>query len=230
MVIAGLQNLSLVDFPGYLASTVFVQGCNFRCGYCQNPDLVTLDKPFKFPEQRIFDLVTRRKKMIEGIVISGGEPSIYDDLPVFAKRIKEQGFKVKLDTNGSNPDQLEQMFRDRLLDYVALDLKTSFPKYNLVTDRPDIEEAVSESIRFIMLSTVPYEFRITCVPGIVEEEDIRLMGEHIKGAGKCCLQQFRPQVTYDKCFQDVKPYDREVLLKFRGILDEFVGSVEIRGI
>ncbi|MFC1479908.1 anaerobic ribonucleoside-triphosphate reductase activating protein [Candidatus Omnitrophota bacterium] len=230
MIIAGLQNLSLVDYPGYLASVVFVQGCNFRCGYCYNPDLVTLDKHFDFSEEDIFNSITRRKKMIEGIVITGGEPTIYKDLPDSVRRLKNEGFKVKLDTNGSNPVQLEDLLRARLLDYIALDIKTSLPKYNLVTDQKGIEEAVSESIRLTMLSTVSYEFRTTCVPGIVGEEDFRLIGKMVRGAKKYCLQQFRPSSTYDKSFQTVRPYSEEDVQNFRGILEGFAEAVEVRGV
>ncbi|MEA3489827.1 MAG: anaerobic ribonucleoside-triphosphate reductase activating protein [Candidatus Omnitrophota bacterium] len=230
MIIAGLQKLSLVDYPGYLASTIFVQGCNFRCGYCQNPELITLEKHFGFSEKNIFDFITRRKEMIEGVVITGGEPTIYEDLPDLVSRIKEKGFKVKLDTNGANPVLIEKLFRAKLLDYIAMDIKTSFSKYHLVTDLEDVEKAISESICFTMLSTVPYEFRLTCVPGIIDEEDFKAVGEAIKGAKKCCLQQFRPHVTYNEDFQKVRPYNKEDIRGFQGILENYVESVEIRGI
>ena len=229
MIIAGLQKLSLVDFPGYLAATVFVKGCNFCCGYCQNPDLVTTDKHSDLSEKDIFDYVSHRKNMIEAVVITGGEPTIYKDLPDFAKRVKDIGLKFKLDTNGANPAQLEDMLRARLLDYIALDIKTSFPKYHLVTDQEGAAKAVTESIYLTMLSTVPYEFRTTCAPGVVDAEDFRLIGETVKGAKKYCLQQFRPYVTYDKSFQEVKPYQKEDIRQFRKILEDFVETVEIRG-
>ena len=164
MIVAGLQKLSLVDFPGQLAATVFVQGCNFRCGYCQNPDLVTPDKHFDFSEKDFFNYIILRQDMIDAVVVTGGEPTIYKDLPDFAKRIKDVGLKFKLDTNGANPVQLEHMLRARLLDYIALDIKTSFSKYHLVADQKNVEKSVLRSIYLAMLSTVPYEFRTTCVP------------------------------------------------------------------
>jgi len=209
---------------------VFVQGCNFHCGYCQNPELITFDGHFDFSEKDVLDYITRRKNIIEAVVITGGEPAIHKDLPDFVRRVKALGFKVKLDTNGSRPGQLEYLLRDRLLDYVAIDIKTSFSKYSLLTGQDDIEEALSESIRLLILSTVPYEFRTTCAPGIVDEEDIRLMGKMIKGAKKCCLQQFRPGVTYDKNFRDIRPYSKNDLRRFQGILEDFVETVELRGI
>ncbi|MFQ5952072.1 MAG: anaerobic ribonucleoside-triphosphate reductase activating protein [Candidatus Omnitrophota bacterium] len=230
MKIAGLQKLSLVDYPGCLASIVFVQGCNFRCGYCQNPDLVTSDELFDFQEKEVFDYISSRKNMLEGLVITGGEPAIYEDLPDFIRRIKRTEIKVKLDTNGSNPGQLKSLIEERLLDYIALDIKTSFAKYSMVTDLADAASNVSESVRLVMASSVAYEFRTTCVPGIVCEEDIALIGELVKGAEKHYLQQFRPIVTFDKCFQDVKPYSKETLEKFQAILSDFVKTVELRGI
>ena len=230
MVIAGLQKLSLVDYPGYLAAIVFVQGCNYRCGYCQNPDLITLEKKFDFSEDKFFEFLSRRKDKLEGVVITGGEPMIYDDLPDLIRRINGMGLKVKLDTNGSNPDMLEDLIRRHLLDYVAIDIKTSFSKYDLVTEEKDAGELVKKSIRWIMLSTVSYELRTTCVPGIVGEEDFLSIGRDVRGAGKYCLQQFRPKVTFDKKFQKVKPYNIETLEKFRNILNHFVKEVEIRGV
>lgn len=229
MIIAGLQSLSTVDYPGHLASTVFVQGCNFRCPYCHNPELITLDKRFDFSEKDVFKFIDRRKKIIEAIVISGGEPTIYDDLPDFIKRLKDMNLKVKLDTNGSNPRQLEKLMRMWLLDYVALDIKTSLDKYHLVTNQKGIRRAVNESILLTMLSTVPYEFRTTCVPGIVGKEDFYSIKETARGAKAYYLQQFQGGVTYDKNYQNVKPYKKEDLEGFKKILEETAEKVEIRG-
>ncbi|MGD2279488.1 MAG: anaerobic ribonucleoside-triphosphate reductase activating protein [Candidatus Omnitrophota bacterium] len=230
MKIAGFQKLSLVDYPGYLAAVVFVQGCNFRCPYCQNPDLVTLEKRFDCSQQEILDYISARKNMVEGLVITGGEPTIYDDLPDFIKRVKNAGVKLKLDTNGANPDQLKELLKSGLLDFVALDIKTSPSKYGLVADSENAPEAVSESIRMLMSSRVPYEFRTTCVPGIVDKEDLSAIVKLISGAEKYCLQQFRPIITFESKFQDVKPYSKETLEDFRSILSASVKSVEIRGI
>ena len=230
MKIAGFQKLSLVDYPERLATVVFVQGCNFRCPYCQNPDLVTLKKKFDCSGKEALDYVSIRKDIVEGLVITGGEPTIYDELPNFIKRAKAIGTKVKLDTNGANPAQLKELLKSGLLDYVALDIKTSLSKYNLVTDMKNAPEAVSESIRIVMSSETPYEFRTTCVPGIVDEEDLSAIGELVRGAKKYCLQQFRPIITFESKFQDVKPYSKETLEDFKNILSSFAESVEIRGI
>jgi pyruvate formate lyase activating enzyme len=167
---------------------------------------------------------------VEGVVITGGEPAIYADLPDLIKRLKNTGILVKLDTNGSNPGQLKELLLAGLLDYVALDIKTSLPKYNLVTDLENIAEAVFGSIDHLMRSQVPYEFRTTCVPGIVDKENIAEIGELVKGAKRYCLQQFRPVITFDEKFQNVKPYSREDLEGFQKILKDFVETVEIRGL
>ena len=230
MKLAGIQKLSLIDFPGHVASIVFVQGCNFKCGYCQNPELIALGREPGFPEAELFDYLTLRKDMIEGVVVTGGEPVIHKDLPEFLKRIKDMGFKVKLDTNGSDPDMIEHLLREHLLDYIAVDLKTSPHKYNTLTDVKNIEELIQKTIRWTMLSTVPYEFRTTCVPGVVDEEDIITIGRLVRGARRFCLQQYRPLVTYDPSFRDIKPYDPDTLRKFQNTLSHFVKEVVIRGI
>ena len=160
----------------------------------------------------------------------GGEPTINEDLPGFIQRAKGMGFDVKLDTNGSNPGQLEYLLREKLVDYLALDIKTSLPKYAQLTNVPDIAQRVTRSIYLTMLATIPYEFRTTCVPGVVDDKDFRLIGETVKGAKKYCLQQFRPLNTYDKNFENITPYKKEDLRRFRNILEGFVEVVEIRGI
>ena len=230
MKIAGLQNLSLVDFPGHLASVIFVQGCNFKCGYCQNPDLIPLEASKISSEKDIIDIISVRTDMIEGIVISGGEPSIYKDLSDIIRQIKDMGFLVKLDTNGSNPSQLEDLLRKWLLDYIAMDIKTALSKYSLITDQKNIAKVIAESVGLTILSTAHYEFRTTCVPGLVDEKDFKEIGAMVKGAKKYYLQQFRPTITYDKTFQNVKPYGKKDLQKFKSILEEFVETVEIRGV
>ncbi|MBD3379147.1 MAG: anaerobic ribonucleoside-triphosphate reductase activating protein [Candidatus Omnitrophica bacterium] len=228
--IAGLQNLSLVDYPGHLSAAVFVNGCNFRCGYCQNPDLLGNGFKYSITEQEIFDYIEKRKGQIEGVVVSGGEPTIYRDLPDFISRIKRYGLKVKLDTNGADPEMLEKLFRDHLLDYVAIDIKTGLGKYGMVTDMPYAGSKVSLSIWMTMLSTVDHEFRTTCVPGLVEEEDIREIAETVTGAGKYFLQQFRPYNTLEEEYLRVKPYTKKELENFASIMNVCVENVEIRGV
>lgn len=230
MRLAGLQKLSLVDYPRHLASVVFVQGCNFRCGYCHNPELVTQEKDFGLAAEDVLADIRSRKGMIEGVVITGGEPTLFPGTYEFIERIKEMGLLVKLDTNGSNPAMLLELLRDKYIDHVAMDIKTSLSKYHLVTDIPDIGKNIIESAMWVMLSTIPYEFRTTCVPGIVDETDIKAIGAFVKSAEKYCLQQFSPSITYDPAFRGVKPYTPDQMRHFAEILKKDVKSVEIRGI
>jgi len=230
MKIAGLQKLSLVDYPNYLAAVVFVQGCNFNCGFCYNPDLITQEEKFDFKEQDFFDFIRDRKNMLEAVVVTGGEPTIYNDLSEFIKRIKELDVKIKLDTNGSNPETVKSLLGKDLLDYIAMDIKTSFEKYNLFTDNKQVEQDLTECVKIIMNSDIDYEFRTTCVPGIVDKSDLRAIGPKIRGAKKYCLQQFKAINTYDESFKSVKPYTKETLQEFKVILEEFVRNVEIRGV
>jgi len=230
MRIAGLQKLSLVDYPHHLAAVIFLQGCNFRCGYCQNPDLIAPEGVPGLSEEEILTFITHRKEMIEGIVITGGEPTVHDDLEEFIIKIKNTGLKIKLDTNGSDPEKLLGLIRKGLISYLAVDIKTSFPKYSLFVGQEEAQEKAEKSVRLTMLSTVPYEFRTTCVPGVVDEEDLALIGEFVKGASKYCLQQFRPNVTYEKKFNAIKPYKKEEMEHFKSIMEKYVREVEIRGI
>ena len=230
MIIAGMQKLSLVDYPGHLSLVVFLQGCNFKCDYCHNPDLISHLKKFELSEKDFFEYLASRKKVIEGVVVTGGEPTIHSDLPAFLKKIKKAGFKVKLDTNGSNPRLLEQLICDGILDYIAMDIKTSFTKYSSVTSEAGIAKKVIESIGLILFSTTPYEFRTTCVPGIVNAEDFMEIGEKVKNAKRYCLHQFQNQLTYNKDFQKIEPYSKKEINRFRDILEGFVETVDVRGL
>jgi pyruvate formate lyase activating enzyme len=228
--IAGLQKVSMVDYPGLIAATIFTQGCNFRCGFCHNRDLMASGIDFGFSQQDLFEYLESRKNLIDGVCITGGEPTLWEDLPDLMKRIKEKGFKVKLDTNGSNPALLAKLLQESLVDYVAMDVKTSLSKYKLFKAPDDIEYLLAESINAMVSSVIPYEFRTTCVPGVVTEEDIYAIGTAIKGAKQHYLQQFRPHDNVlDEQFKHVKPYTRKTLDGFKKILEAFVDKVAVRG-
>ncbi|MBU0571384.1 MAG: anaerobic ribonucleoside-triphosphate reductase activating protein [Candidatus Omnitrophica bacterium] len=230
MIIAGLQKLSLVDYPGAICSVVFTQGCNFRCGYCQNPDLIPPKTKVDHPEEEVLSFLAGRGNMIEGLVITGGEPTIHKDLPDFIKKVKDIGLKVKLDTNGAEPDLIERLLKEEAIDYIALDIKTALSRYSLVTDMRDALDRVSRTIRLIMLACVPYEFRTTCVPGVVDVGDLDEISKLVKGADKYCLQQFRAAITLDKKFQTIKPYTPAELKKFQETISQYVQRVPIRGV
>lgn len=230
MIVAGLQKLSLVDYPGHLAAVVFLQGCNFRCGYCHNPALVKSDRIFDLEEKDIFNFLDLRRDKIDAVVISGGEPAIHPDLPEFIKKISGYGLKVKLDTNGSVPSMVENLLEKGLIDHIALDIKTSLSKYRLLTEKKDVAPAITESIRAIMSADIPYEFRTTCVPGIVDKDDFLNIGQMVRGCRAYFLQQFRPGETYDEAFSGIEPFTPRTLRGFADILKDYVKHVGIRGV
>jgi pyruvate formate lyase activating enzyme len=229
MIVAGLQKLSLVDFPGRLAAVVFLQGCNFKCGYCQNPGLIRKSDVSGLREQEVMAYLERRKDKIGAVVITGGEPTIQSGLEDFIRRISSEGFDVKLDTNGSNPSALAKLLSSGVLEYVALDIKTSFSKYGLVSPGADPAKKVAESIDLCLNSKIQYEFRTTCVPGIVDRDDLHDIGRAVRGAKKYCLQKFRSGVTYDPAFSEIKPFGRKEAEEFADILSGHVDEVELRG-
>lgn len=220
MRIAGLQKLTLLDYPGEVACTVFTQGCNLCCPFCQNPDLVLPELfPAPIPEEEFFDFLKRRRGRLTGVAITGGEPTLQPDLPEFLGKIREMGFLVKLDTNGLKPDVLRRILADSLVDYVAMDVKNSPGKYDLtcgcpldgkpkgpmdasaktpdiVTNQGGAEDAkglwekAEESIDLLMEGPVAYEFRTTVALGLHTTEDIREMARHLSGARAWYLQQF----------------------------------------
>jgi pyruvate formate lyase activating enzyme len=227
--IGGFQKLTLVDFPGKVAATVFVQGCNFRCGFCHNPELVD-PQFFQAPLSPgpILDYLNDRRGKLEGVVITGGEPTIQEGLSSFIARIKEMGFAVKLDTNGSHPEVLLSLLKLNLLDYIAMDIKSSLAKYSQVTGSACDTAKILESIDVIIKSGIPYQFRTTLVKEFCSEEDLRDIRPLIKEAGHYVLQPFIPsqkmndlrfnhqsqytsieveklKAQYDKCHQERIP-------------------------
>ena len=210
MIIGGLQKFSLLDYPEHLSAIIFTQGCNFRCQFCYNPMLVEPIGQNKFnyiskgeknkkrtkghpviSEDDLFVFLKKRVGKLDAVVITGGEPTIQKDLPKFVKKVKQLGFKVKLDTNGTNPKMLKKLFSEKMLDYIAMDIKTSPNKYDIVTGiQPDLEN-IKKSIKMITESGIKYEFRTTLVPKLVEAGDIKAIGKIIKGADKWYLQEFK---------------------------------------
>ncbi len=230
MKIGGLQKLTLIDYPGKVAATVFLVGCNFRCPYCHNPELVSpelVERQSQIKESDFFKFLDERIGFLDGVCITGGEPTIHSDLPKFIQNIKKRGFLVKLDTNGSNSEMLEDLIKDDLVDFIAMDIKTSILKYNKVRAKNKISQ-VQKSINIIKNSGKDYEFRITVVPGIVDEKDIEEIGKWLKGAKKIVLQQFRPKKTLNSSFKNIKPYSLQNLKKMVKILEPNVEVVELR--
>lgn len=229
MIFGGLEKFTLVDYPGKTACVLYTIGCNFRCPYCHNPELVDETVETRIDEREIFDFLDSRKKMLEGIVITGGEPTIHDeDLFNFMKKTKEKGFLVKLDSNGTSPDFLKKAISEKIVDYIAMDIKAPLRKYEQVAARSVDLEAIQKSVRLIMSSPVDYEFRTTVVKGQLLPEDLEEIGKEIKGAKKYFLQKFVSTKILNPQFLRKTSYMGEEMEKFKEKLNNYVQYCGIR--
>lgn len=191
MVISGFQKMTLLDFPGKVACTIFTGGCNFRCPFCHNALLVTEDFKADFTEDEILSFLEKRKGLLDGVCITGGEPLLQPDIADFIRKIKEMGYAVKLDTNGSFPGKLKALVADGLIDYVAMDIKNSIEKYAVTAgSNESIVPEIEESINFLLSGAVDYEFRTTVVKEFHAVSDIAAASQRIKGAKRYFLQYF----------------------------------------
>ena len=231
MELGGLQKMTTVDYPGKIAATVFLIGCNFRCPYCHNPELVLPEKIKKHPKIKksdFFKFLDKRVGLLEGVCITGGEPTLNSDLPEFISNIKKKGFLVKLDTNGTNYKMLKELIDKDLIDYISMDIKTSIKKYDKLLESGNVISQIKKSINIIKNSNKDYEFRTTVVPGIVNESDIKEIGQLLKKVKKFVLQQFIPGKTIDPAFEKIKPFSEEKLKKMTTILKRTIENVEVR--
>lgn len=190
MVFGGIQKTSLLDYPSKICCVLFAQGCNFRCPYCHNPRLVGTGPPQQsIFEQEVFAFLSKRKIWIDGVVITGGEPTLQDNLFDFCGRLKNMGFSVKIDTNGSRPQMVEKLIGSGHVDYVAMDIKTDPKRYAPVISETVDPDHIRESARCILASGIDHEFRTTCIKSIVDSDAVRAIGKIIKGARRYVLQQ-----------------------------------------
>ena len=229
MQICGLQKLTVIDFPGRLAATVFLCGCNLRCPWCYSRELVLpeeIERQPKITEKDFFEFLTERKGMLEGVVICGGEPTINKELSDFIKKIKKLGYLVKLDTNGSNPQALKKLLDEKLIDYVALDIKLPKEKYQKVLGI-DVKD-IDESIKTLKDSNIDFEFRTTVVPTVHTKEDIIKIAQWLSPAKKYYLQNFRPEKTVDPKFEKIKPYPDKYLLEIQKAVSSFFEICQVR--
>jgi len=227
--IGGLQKLTLIDFPGRVAATVFLCGCNLRCPWCYSRELVLPEliagQP-KITEKEFFDFLADRKGLLDGIVICGGEPTLNPDLADFISKIKKMGYAVKLDTNGSNPAVLEELIDQKLIDYVALDIK--LPKERYEKELKIKAEEIEKSIEILRKSGIDHEFRTTVVPGVHTKEDIIEIAQWLTPAKKYYLQSFRPEKTLNPEMEKIKPYLTEQLSAIREEIAPLFEICEIR--
>lgn len=191
MNIAGLQKMTLLDFPGRIACTVFLPGCNLRCPFCHNASLVLPDRQHDvITRDELFSFLSARTKKLDGVCVTGGEPTLYIDLPELLSDIKDLGFQVKLDTNGTNPQMLRRVLRDGLCDYVAMDIKNSPDKYTPTCGGMDVLENVRESAAILMDGNTEYEFRTTVMHPYHEPKDLEQIGMWLQGAKRYFIQGF----------------------------------------
>lgn len=228
MKICGLNKTTLLDYPGKVAATIFVGGCNFRCPFCHNGDLVLhSDKIQGYSEEEIFSFLRKRKNVLEGVCITGGEPTLYTELYDFIRKIKEIGYLVKLDTNGSNPEMLCRLADEGLIDYVAMDIKAPIDSYNKVCGAWVDIKKIEKSVEFLKQSKILYEFRTTVVKELHTREDILKIGQWIFGAENYYLQSY--QETDKNISTGYSPMDRETLFELKNKLKNFVKNVKVRG-
>ncbi len=229
MRIKGFQGTSLLDFPGRVASLVFTGGCNLSCSFCHNPGLVLdPDQYPDYPLDQLLEDLQQRSSFIDGVVVSGGEPTLAPGLEDFLRQIKALGLQVKLDTNGLQPQVLERLFADALVDYLAIDVKTAPARYAELHDRPVDISALQASCRLAIEVAPEYEFRTTCVPGLVGDDELVAIGEQIRGARRWILQQYIPrQEMLGSAPQQA--YAAPDFNRFRQLAEPFAEQVEGRG-
>jgi len=224
MKFAGLQKTSLVDFPNRVASVLFTPGCNLRCPYCHNWRIVVDPKPPFLNEETALGMLEARKRYVDAIVVTGGEPTLHMELPRFLKKLKERGFSVKLDTNGFYPEVLEECLA--YVDYVALDVKTSLEKYGRLGAKSTAE--FLRTLEMLKTGKVEYEFRTTVVPGFVDNEDIMRICMLIKGTKTFALQQFVSGDTLDGKLRTLSPWSKEAIVDIAKMIREHVENVILR--
>ncbi len=247
MRIGGLQKLSLIDYPGKLACTVFFSGCAFRCPWCYNSSLVSPEKIQEKSEislEELFEFLKKRKNSLEGVVLSGGEPCINSELIDVCEKIKLMGYNIKLDTNGLNPKMLKYLIDSNLIDYVAMDIKAPKEKYLKVTGIKDpsinldqknkqfwaenIMKNIEKSMDILKNSDIDFEFRTTVVPGMVKKKDIVQIVKWIAPAPKYFIQEFKTGDTVNPGFKNVKLHKREYLLEILKAIEPFFETCELR--
>lgn len=233
MLLTAIQKFTLLDFPGKISCIAFTPGCNFRCGFCHNPEFVLPNeirniKHSFISESTFFNFLEKRKNLLDGVVISGGEPTIAPGLIDFMKRIKQEGFLVKLDTNGNRPEILAEALTHAVVDYIALDIKTSFEKYSTLVKGSSRVEKLKESVSIVKNSGIDYEFRTTLIKEIHSQKILEQMRKDIGKAKAYYLQTFRPQKTLSPEFSTMTPFTKEETIEIARLFN-LVETVSIRG-
>lgn len=227
MNIAGVQKVTLLDYPGKVACEIFTQGCNFECPFCQNSGLIPITNTGEFSEEEIFEYLNLRKNILDGVVITGGEPTVQKDLKSFIKKIKDLGLLVKLDTNGGNPKVLQELIDEKLVDYVAMDIKNIFNKYNITAGKKINLDNIKKSIEILKASKIDYEFRTTIIKEMHSLDDIINICKLV-GNAKYYLQNFED--SENVIDHSLHGFSREELLFIDKYLKDVFPNVEIRAL
>ncbi len=229
MLIYGLQKMTLLDYPGHVACTVFLGGCDFRCPFCHNFELVDGSASPVMDEQEFFAFLQKRCGLLDGVAITGGEPLLHKDLPDFIRKIRDLGFLIKLDTNGNHPDMLKALLTEKLVDHVAMDIKNSLPEYARTVGLNGFDTSnIEESIHILTESDISYEFRTTVVDEFHSEDSFRAIGKMISGASDYYLQVFVERDTVPD--KNLSAPDNEKIGKYLEIVKNYVPNAKIRGL
>ncbi|MEP7162803.1 MAG: anaerobic ribonucleoside-triphosphate reductase activating protein [Candidatus Moraniibacteriota bacterium] len=234
MMLSAVQRFTVLDYPDKIACIAFTPGCNMRCGFCHNPEFVLPEKLQEIrgsfiSEKTFFHFLKGRQSLLEGVVVSGGEPTIWQDLPAFLGKVKKLGFLVKLDTNGNHPEMLERVLREKLVDYVAMDVKTALEEYSKLVGPNVKKENILKSITLLKSKGVPYEFRTTLIKEHHTPAVIQKMRELLKGGDQLFLQAFRPAHTLDPLFSRYHPFSLGETKEIEALFQGALSRVALRG-
>jgi pyruvate formate lyase activating enzyme len=230
--IKGFIETSFLDWDGKIVSVIFLPECNFRCAFCHNMDLVTNPEKFKsIPVDGVLEYLEEHKDFIDGVCITGGEPPLQKNtgLTEFMKKLKDRGFLVKLDTNGTDPEYLKKLIKDKLVDFIAMDIKAPLDKYEQIIGVKADMAKIKESISLLMNGKLDHEFRTTIVPTIIGQNEVEEIAKTIKGAKKYVLQQFKPENCKDIDLAKMKPVDNETAMKMVETAKKYINNVSYRG-
>ena len=230
MIIGGLQRFSLIDYPGKISAIVFTRGCNFRCPYCHNPELVDPQRYAEpWQEEEFWAFLQSRTQKLDAVVVTGGEPTLQEDLQPFLEKIRKMGFLIKLDTNGSNPDVLKDLLSANLVDYIAMDIKAPLEKYSEVAKVPIDKTDIEKSIELIKQSTVDHEFRTTIAKNVLSKEDVVNIAKMLQGEKLYILQRCVPTKILDPLFlAQFEPYTHEELEQIANLIENYVLQCLVR--
>ena len=229
MKIGGLLKTSLIDYPGLISAVIFTQGCNFRCPYCHNPELVD---PAQYTDgievDLILDFLHKRKGLLDGVVISGGEPTIHEELPLLIRKIKEMGYLVKLDTNGTNPEIISKLIDQKLIDFCAMDFKAPLERYHIATGSIIDQSNLLRTIEILGKAEIKVEFRTTVITPLHSEEDVIKITKMIPKGKKFILQRFEPNKTLDKYYKSQKTLSESTIARLEEHLKQNTINYAIR--